>query len=114
MKHVAIYIRVSTEAQDTRSQLDDLNRYINSLPPDTQVVRYDDKFSGKTMNRPGWNALQAVTRYVDHERSVRGDDSVSDAEKRFVSSQFGSGENMKAQAMALLMPRIKDKVLVAV
>ena len=57
----------------------------------------------------GWAALQAVTRYVDHERSSRnGDDSGDDS--RFVSAQFGSGAALKGKAMGLLMPLIKDKV----
>ncbi len=59
-----------------------------------------------------WAALQAVTRYVDHDRSSRGDDGDSEASKRFVSSQFGSGAQLKGEAMGILMPRIKDKVAV--
>ena len=57
-----------------------------------------------------WTALQAITRYVDHDRSARGD---NEGEARFASAQFGTGSVMKAQAMQLLMPRIKDKVLIA-
>jgi phage/plasmid-like protein (TIGR03299 family) len=57
-----------------------------------------------------WAALNAVTRYVDHDRKVK---AVSDdvTESRFLSSQFGSGHLLKAKAVGLLMPRIKDKVL---
>lgn len=51
-----------------------------------------------------WAALNAITRYVDHDR-------VTDDRKRFESANFGgSGEKMKADAMALLMPRIADKL----
>jgi phage/plasmid-like protein (TIGR03299 family) len=57
-----------------------------------------------------WAALQSVTRYVDHDRSTRGDDGTSETEKRFVSAQFGSGAQMKGEAWNLLMPRIKDRV----
>lgn len=61
-----------------------------------------------------WAALQAVTRYADHDRVVRKtDDSLSDAEVRTVSSQLGSGAQLKAQAMGLLLPLIKDRVSVA-
>jgi len=56
-----------------------------------------------------WAALNAITRYVDHDRSARGN-GVSADEKLFASAQFGSGADMKAQAMGLLLPRIKDKV----
>jgi len=58
-KHVGIYVRVSTSEQDTRSQTADLDRYITNLPPGTEVRRYVDKFSGKTMDRPGWKKLEA-------------------------------------------------------
>jgi phage/plasmid-like protein (TIGR03299 family) len=58
-----------------------------------------------------WSALQAVTRYADHERSTRGGDSENAA--RFESANFGSGEQLKQKAMGLLMPLIKDKVPVA-
>jgi phage/plasmid-like protein (TIGR03299 family) len=54
-----------------------------------------------------WTALQAVTRYIDHDRvSINGDNG----EKQFLSANFGSGDALKATAMQLLMPRIKDKI----
>lgn len=53
-----------------------------------------------------WAALNAITRFVDHDRG-------SDDTKRFTSAQFGSGANLKQKAMDLLMPRIQDKVLIA-
>jgi phage/plasmid-like protein (TIGR03299 family) len=59
-----------------------------------------------------WTALQAATRYVDHDRSARGGDGDM-AEKRFVSAQFGSGAQFKARAWDLLLPLVKDKITVA-
>lgn len=56
-----------------------------------------------------WAALNAITRYVDHDRSTRGGND----ESCLVSSQFGSGAGMKARAVELLLPRVKGKVLVA-
>lgn len=58
MKHIAIYIRVSSRRQDHRSQLPDLERWaaVQSKP----VVWYRDKFTGKTMDRPGWLKLQTA------------------------------------------------------
>jgi phage/plasmid-like protein (TIGR03299 family) len=53
-----------------------------------------------------WAALNAITRYVDHDRTSGPDEAV------FSTAQFGSGAQMKAQAVELLMPRIKDKVLI--
>ena len=47
-------------------------------------------------------ALQAVTRYVDHERSTRDNgDGVSLS--RLYSAQFGSGADMKTRAVDLLL-----------
>jgi phage/plasmid-like protein (TIGR03299 family) len=51
-----------------------------------------------------WTALQAVTRYVDHDRAP------NNAEKAFTSAQFGSGDAMKGHAMELLLPRVRDLV----
>lgn len=57
-RHVAIYVRVSSRRQDHRSQLPDLERWATAqtLP----VVWYRDKFTGKTMDRPGWQRLQSA------------------------------------------------------
>jgi hypothetical protein len=60
-----------------------------------------------------WTALQAVTRFVDHDRTARVGDNGSKDAARFASAQFGSGADLKEQAMQLLLPRIKDKVLLA-
>lgn len=58
MKHIAVYLRVSSKQQDTRSQLSDLERWVAGQ--DAPVKFYRDKFTGKTMDRPGWNRLQAA------------------------------------------------------
>jgi phage/plasmid-like protein (TIGR03299 family) len=63
-----------------------------------------------------WSALQAVTRYVDHDRSVRNADHP--AIGRFDSGTFGSGDAMKGKALDLLLPLVdpdlfrRDKVLI--
>jgi hypothetical protein len=46
-----------------------------------------------------WCALNAVTRYVDHDKSTRGG---NESESRLLSAQFGSGATMKAEAVRLL------------
>jgi hypothetical protein len=57
-----------------------------------------------------WTALQAVTRYVDHDRvSINGDLG----EKQFLSANFGSGDALKGKAMELLMPRIAADLVAA-
>jgi DNA invertase Pin-like site-specific DNA recombinase len=56
---IAIYATVSTRKQDTASQEPDLRKWAHgqSWP----VAWYRDTFTGRTMERPGWNRLmQAV------------------------------------------------------
>ncbi len=60
MQHIAIYIRVSTRKQDTRSQEPDLKRWGEAYADGTPVKWYRDKATGKTMDRPGWNRLEAA------------------------------------------------------
>jgi phage/plasmid-like protein (TIGR03299 family) len=64
-----------------------------------------------TQPNTAWAALNSVTRYVDHD-AVFSSKPASD-EKRFLSTQFGHGANLKAKAMGLLLPRVQDKVLIA-
>lgn len=59
-KHAAIYLRVSSRQQDTRSQEADLERW--EAAQDGPVQRYVDKASGTTMDRPGWNKLEDAMR----------------------------------------------------
>lgn len=57
-KHTAIYIRVSSAGQSTRSQKPDLKRWIEAQEP-FPVKWYTDKASGRTMDRKRWNVLQS-------------------------------------------------------
>jgi len=56
--HIAIYVRVSSRKQDTRSQEPDLKRWIEAYA-DCPVTWYRDAMTGKTMDRPGWKQLEA-------------------------------------------------------
>lgn len=60
-KHVAIYLRVSSRRQETKSQEPDLKQWAE-VHPDQSVIFYRDKFTGKTMERPGWNKLESAMR----------------------------------------------------
>lgn len=60
MKHVAIYIRVSSNGQDTKSQEPDLKRWAGTQ--EEPVKWYRDQATGKTMDRPGWQKLEAAIR----------------------------------------------------
>jgi DNA invertase Pin-like site-specific DNA recombinase len=52
----AIYVRVSSRTQDTQSQEPDLKRWAASQK-DVTVRWYRDKFTGTTMERPGFTRL---------------------------------------------------------
>jgi DNA invertase Pin-like site-specific DNA recombinase len=56
MKSVAIYVRVSSKSQDTRSQEADLKRWAEGQDG---IVWYRDKASGTRMERPGMDRLMA-------------------------------------------------------
>lgn len=58
MRHVAVYLRVSSQRQDTRSQEPDLERWVEAYADGRPVTWYRDKASGRTMDRPGWNRLE--------------------------------------------------------
>lgn len=51
----AVYLRVSSARQDTASQEPDLKRWAEGQAG--PVRWYRDKFTGKTMDRPGWGQL---------------------------------------------------------
>jgi len=58
MKHIAIYMRVSTNRQDTLSQEPDLKRWVEAFCNGEQVVWYEDQYRGTTMDRPAWNQIE--------------------------------------------------------
>jgi DNA invertase Pin-like site-specific DNA recombinase len=67
-KHTAIYVRVSSRRQDHASQLPDLERWAQAH--DSAVVWLKDKFTGKSMNRPGMEKLLDDLRAGKVERIV--------------------------------------------
>jgi phage/plasmid-like protein (TIGR03299 family) len=85
------------------NQFDDLKRAWN-------VTRRERNDSGKP-ETDVWSALQAVTRYVDHDRAVKSGE-MGEEVSRFAAAQFGSGDALKGKAMGILMPLIRDKVLI--
>ena len=61
MKNTAVYIRVSSRRQDTASQEPDVKRYLaaNGLEG---AATYRDRFTGRTMARPGFQKLLTAIR----------------------------------------------------
>lgn len=57
-KHTGVYLRVSTQQQDHRSQVSDLERWLEAFANDRTVIWYRDKQSGASMDRPGWQKLE--------------------------------------------------------
>lgn len=61
MQRVALYYRVSTDKQDLESQKHAVERWLLELPaekrPKQVTVFQDEGISGKTVNRPGFQAL---------------------------------------------------------
>ena len=59
MQQIAVYLRVSTRKQDTKSQEPDLNKWVDAFADGKPVRWYRDKATGRTMDRPGWKRLEA-------------------------------------------------------
>ena len=72
MRQIGIYLRVSKRnGQDVRSQLPDLERW--AAAQDQPVRWYRDRFTGRTMDRPGWCALESdITAGKDASQHLRG------------------------------------------
>ena len=60
MRHIAVYVRVSTRRQDTKSQEPELKQWENAFSNGVPIRWYADKATGKTMDRPGWKRLEAA------------------------------------------------------
>ena len=113
------------QAELSREQVADFFKDMLDIPRDAKAdqvstrkqnqyrdlaISYQRSVNEGAPESSGWAMLQAVTRYVDHSRSTRGGDDES--QSRFESANFGSGDTLKGKAMGLLMPRIKDRVLI--
>jgi len=61
-KRVAVYGRVSTDAQSQASQLREVRAYLRRRWPKAEVTEYLDKASGAKFSRQGLDALMASVR----------------------------------------------------
>src|SRR5262245_26112282 len=67
MKHTAVYCRVSSRSQDLASQVPDLEQYAKTAG---SVAWYHDRFTGKPMNRRGWEKLMRAVEAGEVDRIV--------------------------------------------
>lgn len=56
-KAIALYVRVSTSKQDLKSQEPDLRTWLKANRKGRPVLWYSDKFTGRTLKRPGIQKL---------------------------------------------------------
>lgn len=68
MKKTAIYYRVSTDAQTNENQELDLANWVEANAPD--ALTFQDSFTGKTMDRPGWGELWQMIERREIDRIV--------------------------------------------
>jgi DNA invertase Pin-like site-specific DNA recombinase len=61
-RHIAVYGRVSTDAQNHASQLREVRAYIRRRWPRAEVIEYLDKASGTRFSRAGLDAMMAEVR----------------------------------------------------
>jgi hypothetical protein len=65
-------------------------------------LAYRDTVAEGTAPGTAWTALNAITRWVDHDRAARGGENGKE-EARMLSANFGgTGSQLKAKAYALL------------
>ena len=98
---------------------DQVHQFFTTLYPDpvqgnktraenvrTELFRLFDEGIGQDIPRirhSAWAALHAVTEYVDHRRTTRGQSDLDRASKRLQSLWFGSGARLKQRAWDLAL-----------
>lgn len=92
--------KVPTDLDDmktqTKNQLDDLfDCYRETVKEGTEIGTV-------------WTTLNAVTRYVDHNRTTRDHSGDGEAVSRFASAQYGTGAALKQRAVDYLIEYAND------
>lgn len=75
---------------------------------DTVEHLYNDHEFQNTKAARGtvFGLLNATTQWVDHERSVRGENEDEIGERRFLTAMFGRGNKIKGQALSTLQDMV--------
>ena len=109
-KSLLAFFRNMLDIPEDAEKTDDVStRKLNQL---TQLGEaYKATLNEGTEPGTAWTALNAFTRWIDHDRSVRGNGGTTEQERRFTSAQFDTGSQLKAKAVEYLTD---EKLLAAV
>jgi len=107
-EEISAFFKLTLDIDPNEAQGDLSTRKLNQFSDLTRA--YHTSVREGAEKGTAWAALQAITRYVDHDRGTRQSEHAGEA--KVLSAQFGSGAALKGKAMGLLMPRIKDRVLI--
>lgn len=120
LQGVADYKAMGERMARTRMEGEDFRRFFKACldipfdaPADAVSARKRNTFEALvqslgqtyaegTERNTQWAALQAVTRFVDHDRGTRATGSDTEAGSRLYAANFGGGASLKAKAIELL------------
>lgn len=101
-KSVVSMFRKLLDIPEDAKSTDISTRKLNQFDALSRAYDQTVRETNDTHKGTAWAALNAVTRYVDHDRSTRSGDGAKADETRFISAQFGSGAAMKQAAVQYL------------
>lgn len=89
---------------------DDISTKMQNIVSELETAINATMRERATNDPDAWCLLNGVTRYVDHDRSVRTDRGRRDEiSARFEAATFGAGDAMKGKAIQLLAPIVKAR-----
>jgi len=110
------------DTMPTREEIDGTDDKKSAISPRTRGAMADLVNSlSVTLGEPGtqdftaWTAFNAVTRYVDHDRTTRRNLATKETEgqARLFSANFGSGADMKRDAVQMIAKQFPGMVKLA-
>jgi hypothetical protein len=91
----SILDRLFPQSKDATGKPQDSTRRNNILADVLRTYESNDNDAFPEQRGTAYNALNAITGYVDHSRSTRANDNGE-------SAMFGSGDRLKTQAMEVI------------